>query len=190
MRNSTLLSWLRPSTFAGLFVVALGAMPAFAEAPRAPAVQNPDLHQRLKEFRSQAFQLRSSAATLKSFTPNSRMSWQTHVYSLDTIREQINDLGRKLAVLETMNPEGNESHQMAIENARPHLVATAEELREAIAMVNDNRRSVERQPYTETVDDLYNHAASLYQTVDTILDYENARVRLERLELPTSAGGR
>jgi hypothetical protein len=39
------------------------------------------------------------------------------------------------------------------------------------------------------VSNIYTHAASLYQTIDTILDYENARIRQDNLELPTSIEG-
>jgi hypothetical protein len=48
---------------------------------------------------------------------------------------------------------------------------------------------VYRSPYTDRVSNLYSHAASLYETVDRIMDYENARTRLSNLDLTTSAGG-
>ena len=76
---------------------------------------------------------------------------------------------------------------MAIENARPHLVGVAQQVTEAIDLLAEDRRSVYWPPYTDTVNNIYNHATSLHETVDTILDYEQARTRLVDLDLSTSA---
>lgn len=78
---------------------------------------------------------------------------------------------------------------MAIDNARPHLAAMAEELTQALNLLSDDRKSVYRSPYTDTVSNLYNHAESLYETVDTIMDYEKSRSRLSNLDVMTSAEG-
>lgn len=185
--------WLKSSAFVGLFLfalgtLALGTIPAFTETLQPSRTQNPELHNQLKQFRSQAFELRREASVLQSFTPG-QLSWQTHTYRLDAIRDHVNDLGKQLAALEVVQANGTEAHQMAIDNVRPHLIATAQEVREAFALVNENRGNVKMQPFTQTVNDLYEHAASLYETVDTILDYENARVRLQELELPSSEQG-
>jgi len=189
MINSRFM-WLKSSAFVGvfLFIFVLGAIPAFTETLQPTRTQNPDLHNQLKQFRSQAFELRREASVLQSFAPG-QLSWRTHTHRLDMIRDHVNDLGKKLAALETVQTDGTEAHQLAIENVRPHLIATAQEVREAYTLVNENRGNVKMQPYTETVNDLYEHAASLYETVDTILDYENARVRLQELELPSPAQG-
>jgi len=49
--------------------------------------------------------------------------------------------------------------------------------------VNENRSNVYRPEYAETVSDIYAHADALYNKVDTILDYEEAEMRLDNLEL-------
>jgi hypothetical protein len=79
---------------------------------------------------------------------------------------------------------------MAIENARPHLVGVAQEVTEAIDLLSEDRRSVYWPPYSDAVSNIYNHATSLHETVDTILDYEQARIRLLELDLsPSTAEG-
>jgi len=65
----------------------------------------------------------------------------------------------------------------------------AEELTQALNLLSDDRKSVYRSPYTDRVSNLYDHAESLYETVDTIMDYENARSRLSNLDVTTSAEG-
>jgi len=58
---------------------------------------------------------------------------------------------------------------------------------EAIDLLSADRKSVYWPPYSDTVNNIYNHATSLHETVDTILDYERARIRLLDLDLSTSA---
>jgi len=42
--------------------------------------------------------------------------------------------------------------------------------------------------FAEAVRNVYAHADSLYEKVDTLLDYESARVRLDKLELEPLSG--
>jgi hypothetical protein len=72
--------------------------------------------------------------------------------------------------------------QLAIERARPHLVALADETGEAIKLVRPGSGSQRQAEYKETVADLFLHAHGLYQTVDTIVDYHNVSDRLQSLK--------
>ena len=165
-------------------------MPAHAEAPAQNTTIHPVVSGHLTDFKSTVFEMRREADRLNSFVPGSRISWETHIRSLNALSEHVNDLGRTLARLEELRPDSGETQQMAIENARPHLVAAAQNLTQAIEMVNENRRSIIRTDYVEAVRNIYEHADSLYQKVDTILDYEATRTRLDDLELqPNSNEG-
>ncbi|HTR65441.1 MAG TPA: hypothetical protein VMH85_06690 [Terriglobales bacterium] len=183
MGNTTFLSWMRSGALAGLLLLVPAAIPAFSETL---SPQSTEVHNQLKDFRNQAFALRKEASTLKSYT-RGRLNWLSHADRLNNMREHVNELGQRLQALEQAKVVGTGSHQMAIENARPHLAATARQLTEAIELLNESHGRLQMLPYTETVSDLYEHTHSLYQTVDTILDYENARVRLDKLDLPASA---
>jgi hypothetical protein len=161
-------------------------------AIRTETVPHPQVASVLTEFKRTAFEARREADTLHSFTPSKQMSWQSHAHRLHTLKQQVNDLGKKLAELEALKPLASESQQMAIEHARPHLVVTAQNLTEAIGMINENRRSVHQSDYAEAVRNIYTHTDSLYQKVGTILEYERAKMRLDNLDLQpaTSAEGR
>jgi hypothetical protein len=87
-----------------------------------------------------------------------------------------------LAELEEMKPQASEVQQMAIERARPHLVALADETGKASNLVRPGRWNLRQPEYKETVADLSQHADGLYQTVDTIVDYHNVNDRLQSLE--------
>lgn len=51
--------------------------------------------------------------------------------------------------------QASEVQQMAIERARPHLVALADETGEAINLVRSGRWNLRQPEYKETVADLY-----------------------------------
>lgn len=135
----------------------------------------------LSAFKQQAYEVSRNADTLLCQTRDQQTSWESHVYYLNTLGKGINDMGRILAELEEMKSQASEVQQMAIERARPHLVALADKTGEAINLVNAERWNVRRPEYEATVTDLSEHADSLYQTVDSIVDYHNAKDRLQRL---------
>lgn len=144
---------------------------------------------RLSDFKQTAAELRQGADLLDSHTRNTGLSWQTHNYQLTAMRDQVNELGKTLADLEAQKAIATDAQSLAIEHARPHLVAIAENLTQALEMVRENRQSVYRPAYTELVANIYDHADDLHVKMNTILDFESSRLRLDKLELtPLSQG--
>lgn len=144
----------------------------------------------LSDFKRTAFEMRREADALKSFTPNKRLNWQSHTYRLNALKDHVNKLGKTLAELEAQKSAATESQAMAIEHARPHLVSVAQNLTQAIELVREDRSNVHWGEYAEAVSNIYAHADDLHTKVDTILDYEASRMRLDKLELqPASTGG-
>ncbi len=135
----------------------------------------------LSALRQQAYEVSRNADTLLCQTRDQQTSWESHIYYLNTLATGINDMGRVLAELEGMKPQASEVQQMAIEQARPYLVALADQTEEAINLANVERWNVRQPEYEATVADLSEHADSLYQTVDSLVDYHNAKDRLQRL---------
>lgn len=164
--------------FTMLFVAAT-ATSASAERTKDTQRQVAD---RLAEFQHKASQLHRDADTLNS--PRlSRVSWQTHSRHLGNLRDHVNQLGRSLAELEALKPTANENQRMAIEHARPHLVSIAQSTTRAIELLNDNRGSVHFPEYGEAASAIYDHADTLQTKLDAILDFEDAKARLDELEL-------
>jgi septal ring factor EnvC (AmiA/AmiB activator) len=152
--------------------------------------QSPQVADQLADFKRTAFEMRREADTLKSFTPNKRLHWQSHTYRLEALKNHVNKMGKSLSELEALKPTATESQGMAIEHTRPHLVSVAQNLTEAIELVKENRNNVHWAEYAEAVNNIYAHADALHTKLDTILDYENAQLRFDSLELqPASAGG-
>jgi len=182
-------SWMASSLMTAMLVGVLTSVPARANVSQKVDNGHPDVSNHLASFKQKAHEARRHAGTLDSMTPARQLDWRSHAHSLETLKQQVNQLGQTLTTLEELKPQANEGQRMAIDNARPHLAAMAEELTQALNLLSDDRKSVYRSPYTDRVSNLYDHAESLYETVDTIMDYENARSRLSNLDVTSSAEG-
>ena len=67
-------------------------------------------------------------------------------------------------------------------------ISAAQNLTEAIGMVNASQRNIHDAAYIEAVRSIQTHGDLLHEKVGTILDYERARMCLENLELqPTTS---
>jgi hypothetical protein len=169
-----------------MLFVAVVAGSALAERTRDA---QGDVANRLTDFQRTASQLRREADTLNAGR-NSRVSWETHALHLGNLKDHVNKLGRSLAELEALKPEASQSQRMAIEQARPHLVSIAESTTRAIELLRDRRGSIHFAEYGEAASDIYDHADALNTKMDAILDFEDAKVRLDAMELhPLSSEG-
>ena len=181
------------NVFLAWSLVAMIALPAALKADTNKATPDPatvrQVADHLAAFEQQAVDVSRLSDHLLSLTRNHKTNWESHVYYLNNLRHDINGLGRMLSELEQSKPQASEAQQMAIERARPHLVALANETTEALYFVRDGRRNLWQPQYKETVADLSDQAHILYQTVDTIMDYHNADERLDNLEASHSGSG-
>jgi hypothetical protein len=152
-----------------------------AQATQDPAVVQ-DLADHLSQLEEQVSRAGRDAEILRMISHDHHTARNSHAYYLNNLREDVNSMGRVLAELEQMKPEATETQRMAIENARPHLVAMAHETTKALELVRAGSENIRHSQYKETVAELSKQAAILYQTVDTITDYNNAHVRLHNVE--------
>lgn len=171
-------------------VVAVLVAPAVLWADTSNSPPDPatirEAEDHLSVFEQQAAQVRLHAERLWALSLDHQTSWDSHARYLNGLRRDINEMGKVLAELEEMKPRTEEVHHMAIEQARPHLVALADDTGKALDLIRAGGRHLWQPQYKETVTDLSRHADVLYQTVDTIVNYHNANDRLQRLEAPRS----
>jgi len=181
----------KPKTLIASSLLTILLLVGLADSALAEATtfRNPQVGKQLTDFKQTVFEMRREADTLKSMTPNKRLSWESHTYRLSTLKDQVNEMGRSLAELEAQKSIASEGQALAIEHARPHLVSVAQNLTAAIELVNENRRNVYWSDYGEAVEAVYSHADALHTKLDTILKYEKGKMRMDNLELQTSLAG-
>lgn len=178
MNRSSLL------TSSVLTVLLLTTMVASAFANTAGQQESQrQVAEQLSDFKRNAFEMRREADALSVVTPGKRLHWQSHADKLSRLKGQVNNLGKSLANLEAQKPNAKEHQAMAIEQARPHLVAVADNLTRAIQLVNEDRNSTHGPEYADAVNEIYSHADALHNKLDTILDHDTSRMRLESLNL-------
>jgi len=134
----------------------------------------------LAQFENQAGEARREAERLESGNRNS-LSWQSHARYLNTMREQVNDMGKMLAKLEASKSQATHFQEKAIQAARPHLEDVARRVENAINWLNEDRGSVTRADFKDNLQGLWVSSDRLYTDVDTITDYHEARMRLYEL---------
>ena len=126
---------------------------------------------------------------MRSVTANRQMHWRTHSVHLERLRQHVNELGEMLVSLENLQHRANPAQRTAIEQARPHLAAAAAGLKQSISLIAEHRNSVYWSSYAESINTISVYATALHESMDAILDYENARTRLHQLELLTPIEG-
>lgn len=162
----------------------IGSPVLLADTPQItqdPAVVQ-DLASHLSQLEEQAARAGRDAEKLRMNSRDHHTDRNTHTYYLNNLREDVNSMGRVLVELEQLKPQATEAQRMAIENARPHLVGLARETTKALDLVRSGSENIRHSHYKETVAELSKQAEILYQTVDTVVDYNNAHGRLENLE--------
>ena len=168
-----------------LLVVMLAAA-AFADSPMKTAAAQRKVADHLENFKTSAIALRHEADTLQA-PGTRRLTWQTQNQYLGNIKIHVNEMGKTLAELEVLKPMANQSQALAIEHSRTHLVSVAENATRALDLIRENRSSVQFNEFGEAVNDIHVHAEALHTKLDTILDFEDARIRLDALDLPTTS---
>lgn len=178
---------------ASCIVTAMITVPASLTADTNHSTPDParvrDVADHLSVFEQQAADLSRNADDLLTLTRSHRTARESHDYYLGTLRHDVNDLGRMLSELEQARPQASEVQQMAIDKARPHLAALANETGEALDLLRAGRENLWQAQYKETVADLSRQADILYQTVDIIVNYHDADDRLDKLEASHSGSG-
>src|SRR6201984_1370492 len=108
---------------------------------------NPEVSTQLKDLKQTASAMRDEANALKSMKMNKQLSWQSHTNRLTALKGHVNEMGKSLADLENQKTGATEEQVLAIEQTRLHLVPVAENLTQAIELVNQRRTNVHWSEY-------------------------------------------
>jgi hypothetical protein len=132
----------------------------------------------LSEIQREAALLRRHADTLESLARDIRISWQSHAYQLDRVKEHINVVGEHTAELQAIHQDVLPWQQQAINEVTSHAVEVATSTEAAINHLQENRNRLFVSEYRYHLTAIANHSEDMKEAVDGFLDYEKSQRKL------------
>ena len=136
----------------------------------------------LSKIQREAALLRRHADTLESLARDIRISWQSHAYQLDRVKEHINVVGEHTAELQAIHQDVVPWQQQAINEVTSHAVEVATSTEAAINHLQENRNRLFVSEYRYHLTAIANHSEDMKEAVDGFLDYEKSQRKLQGLE--------
>src|ERR1700741_1845707 len=187
MRNN----WPRKITaLGGLLLLITGVASGSAQLttaePRAAEQVSGSMSERastlLAEIQREAALLWRHGDTLESLARNTRISWQSHAYHLDRVKQHINAVGKLIAELEAIHHDVLPWQQQAINEVTSHAAEVATSTEAAISHLQENRNRLFVPGYRDHLTAIANHSEDMKQTVDEFLEYEKTQRKLQQFE--------
>ena len=177
----------------GCVAGSLAALPATAAAEPAECVAGKptaasytwnfqtEARDLLQQVQSEATQVRQHASVLKHLARNVDFGWESQVDQLDLVKAEVNDMGAKLCRLTVIRRVAAPWQQAAIDRITPELQMIANNADDAIQFVNRHQEALWQPVYTRYVDNLYQEANSVSNTVNNFEAYAHARTEYREL---------
>jgi hypothetical protein len=166
--------------------VASGSAQLTTAEPRAAEQVSGSVSERastlLAEIQREAALLWRHGDTLVSLARNTRISWQSHAYHLDRVKEHINAVGEHIAELQAIHHHVLPWQQQAINEVTSHAAEVATSTEAAISDLQENRNRLIVPEYRDHLTTIANHSKDMKQAVDEFLDYEKTQRRLQQRE--------
>ena len=183
MDNSQIPMALKRATLLGVLLV----VPLLMQAQNSDSKAITDL---LKEAKQHAVLAADDAATLENYA-FSRVSWQSHAYRLNEMKEHATDLISEFDRLNSLRNEGSPWQQEAIDRINPLLREMADNLNATIKHFNENQKRLNMPPfrdYAKANHELMNRTATL---ISDLVEYGEAKAKsdalVKTLDLPLTA---
>jgi hypothetical protein len=167
----------------------LGSIWLFAIAPlmAVQSTENPQVTQLLSEAREKAAQLSRDADEMESLT-RSDVSWQSHAAMLESMKDDVNEMGRIAQKLEASRNTASPWQQQAIDRMMPLLKELASNTTAAINHLNQERNRPTSGEYADYLRQNSETARELSDMVSSFVRYDETRAKLEKLEQKLEVG--
>jgi len=121
----------------------------FTPALRAAGMgDSEEVSKLLSEAKTEAFALKEDAAAMETFT-RSEVTWESHVATVNLIKEHINAVGRELTKLDAARPTASPWQATAIDRIKPLLKELAANTEAIITHLNKNPRNLKTNEYKD-----------------------------------------
>ena len=137
-----------------------------------------DLLENLQEINAK---LATHGQTLDSFARTPGHSWQSHAHYLSQVRDQVNEAGKIISELQSIQHGALPWQQQAIARIHPLALDLAKHTSEAIAYLADNQNRLFVPEYREHLAAISDRATEMRTTVNNFVDYGAARQQAQTL---------
>ncbi len=163
------------STYAKCFLAAaLAALPAVSFAATSDSV--------LKDFEFKAADAADRAATLDANTRSPEVGWESYSVSLQALKDDINDMGRMLARLDTMRGSLTSADREVVDRAGATLKELAGNTSAAIQYSNRDRENYWTPTYRKYLTNMMAESDQLAASLNHAVELDKARAREKQLE--------
>jgi hypothetical protein len=148
---------------------------------------NPQVTQLLTDAREKAVTLSRDADEMESLT-RSDVSWQSHASMLETMKEDVNEMGKIVGRLDASRESASKWQRKAIDSMVPLLKELASNTTAAINHLNQERTRPTSGEYAEYLRQNAETARELSDMVSSFVQYGQTRAKLEKLEQKLELG--
>jgi len=136
----------------------------------------------LRSLRAQAADAAEHASELQSLIRIPTTNWQTHAVELETLKEDVNDMGRKLAQLEKVRESAAPWERKAIDDAAPLLKLLADNTQAAVKLLDDYPATLWARDYQKSVDDLAGESGRLSRSLGQAVKFAKVHDKEKHIE--------
>lgn len=134
-----------------------------------------------QEIQTDADQALNHAAKLQSFADSQNLSWPTHADQLDSLKQVVNDMGKKLCRLEVIRRVTAPWQQAEIDRIAKTVPLMADNIEDAIVFGNGHQMTLWLPTYQRYADNLYGEAQAMTRSVDNAVAYARAAKEYQNL---------
>ena len=164
------------------FLFALGML--FIAGAQRGSAETPDSEQiskLLEDAKIHAVQAEDDAASLESFT-RSKVSWTQHAIELESMKRHVNEIGKIVAEMQELEPQGSPWQKQAIAQVSPLLRDMASHLGDTINHLNDNQTRVHMPAHMDYTKKNYELAKQTADLIRDFIEYDQAQATAANLE--------
>jgi hypothetical protein len=131
---------------------------------------------------SDADQARYHADQLDTFARDSSLSWDSNEEQLQALKQEVNDMGRKLCRLETIRRVVAPWQQAEIDRIATTVRLMADNTEDAIRFGNTHQEDLWLPVYTKYADNLYAQSCTLANSTENAVTYARLSNELRNLK--------
>lgn len=172
-----------------LLIAALAALPAVSLARSvSPSHDSSHAVESLRNFESVAADASDQAAGLDANTRSPELGWESYTVRLQSLKDDVNDLGRMLARLNQMRDSLTAADRAALDRVTPMLKEMADNTTAAVQYANRDHENFWTPTYRKYIVNLMNASDQMSSSVNHALELDKARAKEKQLEKTFDSG--